>query len=87
MNKDAQFVAADRAVMWAAVKIERAIADLIDQTWPLEDVARDYVMERLVDVLIKRNPEALDYINEHSGRATMQIANALMDWHDMWGQR
>jgi hypothetical protein len=87
MNEDAQFNAANRAVTQAAVKIEHAITDLLDQTRPFDCVAFEYVIERLADVLIERNPKALDYINEHGGRVTMQLANALMDWRDLWVDR
>jgi hypothetical protein len=38
------------------MKIERAIADLLDRTLPMEHVAHDYLIERLIDELIERNP-------------------------------
>jgi hypothetical protein len=74
-------------VTQAAMKIERAIADLLDRTLPMEHVAHDYLIERLIDELIERNPRALDYFNSERGEAPMRLVNALMDWHDMWGRR
>ena len=82
-----QFDAADRAVLNAAAKIERAIESLLDQTVALEDIAYQYVIERLVVVLIERNPEALDHLNRLHGNASIRLANALMDWRDQWGER
>ena len=54
---------------------------------PLEQVARDSVIERLVDRLMARNPQAMDYLNMKSGTATVALANALMDWRDEWVAR
>jgi hypothetical protein len=82
-----QFEAADRAVMRAVEQIERAFADLLATTGPLaEHVARQYVVERLLTMLLKRNPQALDLLNGW-GEHTMRLTNALMDWRDEWGKR
>ena len=83
-----QFEAADRAVMRAAEQIESAVADLFATTDPFaEHVARQYIVERLADVLLKRNPQALDAFKHLTGDVTMQLTNALMDWRDEWGKR
>ena len=83
-----QFEVADRAVMRAAERIERAVADLFATTDPLaERVARPYVVERLADVLLERNPHALDAFKHFKGDATFQLTNALMDWRDQLGER
>jgi len=84
---ETQFNAADRAVLRAAVKIERTIESLLDRTQPLEHVSLDYVVEALIDDLINRNPQALNYLNQRSGEATVRLTNALMDWQDMWAKR
>ena len=84
---DRQFAAADRQVTRAAAKIERAVDDLLNKTCKLECVAPDYVLERLIADLIRRNPKALDYLNEKTGEATMRVANALMDWRDLPTER
>lgn len=81
------FERADRAITRAAVAIERAVGNLLDVTLPLEAVARDYVVERLIDELMARNPQALDYFNKKHGKGTMAVVNALMDWRDLWGDR
>jgi hypothetical protein len=80
---DREFGKADRAVTRAAAAIERAVTSMLATTRPLECVARDYVIERLIDDLLRRNPEAMDYLNEKEGEATMALANTLMDWRDM----
>ena len=82
-----EFEQADRAVRRAAVAIERAVATMLAATQPLERVALDYIIERLIDELMKRNPEVLDYLNKKSGAATMRVANALADWRDIWVDR
>jgi hypothetical protein len=83
-----QFKLADRAVTRAAAAIERAVASLLAATLPLEAVAQDYVIERLADELMTRNPEAFDWLNhELRGPGSMRVANALMDWHDLWASR
>ena len=82
-----EFDKADRAITRAAVAIERAITTLLDTTLPLESVACDYVVERLMDELMDRNPKALDYLNKRTGAATMRVANALADWRDLWVDR
>jgi hypothetical protein len=87
-DTDHQFDRADRAITRAATAIERAVGHLLDVTRPLEAVAPDYVIERLIDELLKRNPEALDWLNhELRGPGTMRVANALMDWRDLWASR
>jgi hypothetical protein len=82
-----EFHKADRAITRATVAIEQAITTLLDTTLPLESVACDYVVERLITELMKRNPEAMDYLNKRTGAATMRVANALMDWRDVWADR
>jgi hypothetical protein len=82
-----RFDAADKAVLGAAVKIQRAIEDLFRKTDTLDDVAYQYVVERLIMTLIQCNPEALDYLNRQRGKASVRLANALMDWRDQWGER
>ena len=87
-NTRRQFEAADRAVMRAVEQIERAFADLLATTGPLaEHVARQYVVKRLADVLLKRNPDALDAFKHFKGDATFQLTNSLMDWRDERGKR
>jgi hypothetical protein len=89
MNDDAssQFGAADIAVNRAAEKIERTLADLLKTTLPLDRVATDYVIEMLIDALIERNPQALDYLNRWHGEGTVRLTNAFMDWRDHWVKR
>jgi uncharacterized protein YydD (DUF2326 family) len=87
-NARRRFEAADRAVMRAAEQIERAVADLlatIDRF--AEHVARQYVVELLADVLLERNPQAIDAFKHLTGDVTLQLTNALMDWRDEWGKR
>jgi hypothetical protein len=89
---DLEFEKADRAVMRAAATIEKAITALLATTQSLDAVAQTYVVERLMAELISRNPKALDFLNTIGfsgapGKATMRLANALMDWRDGWGDR
>jgi hypothetical protein len=87
-NARRRFEAADRAVMRAAEQIERAVADLLATTDRFaEHVARQYVVERLADVLLQRNPHALDAFKHFKGDATLQLTNAIMDWRDQLGER
>ena len=86
MSQD-QFEKADRAIVRAADAIESAVTNLLAATRPLEQVARDSVIERLVDRLMARNPQAMDYLTMKSGTATVALANALMDWRDEWVAR
>ena len=71
----------------AAVRTERAVTNLLGATAALEDVAGDYVIERLVAALIERNPRALDHLNKQDGEGSVRLANALMDWRDLWETR
>jgi hypothetical protein len=89
MTKDKQFEWADRAVTQAATRIELAVAGLLAKTQRLDYVARAYVVERLIDELIERYPEALDYLNKlpGTGDGTMRLMNAVMDWRDNWADR
>jgi hypothetical protein len=87
MTKDKQFECADRAVMQAATRIELAVAGLLAKTQRLDYVARAYVVERLIDELMERYPEAIDYLNKLSGEGTMKFMNAVMDWRDNWADR
>jgi hypothetical protein len=87
MTKDKQFEWADRAVTRAATAIERAVAGLLAKTQRLDCVARDYVVEQLIDELMERYPEALDYLNKRSGDGTMKLMNAVMDWRDNWADQ
>jgi hypothetical protein len=82
-----QIDAADRAVLKAAAKIERAVDELIDKAVAF-DVAYQYVIEQLLVTLLERNPAALDELN-HSywGKASLVLSNALMDWRDQWSER
>jgi hypothetical protein len=82
MTNDEQFRRANRAVIQAAAAIERAVERLLDKTDPLDCVARDYVVERLMDVLVTEYPEAVAYLNRLLGAGTMQLTNAAMDWRD-----
>jgi hypothetical protein len=84
---DPQFTIANRAIERAADKIERAVAMLIEQTASLDHVAPDYVIEGLADTIIKRNPNALDWLNRQRGEVGMRLANAVADWRDLWGKR
>lgn len=87
MTSGRQFAAANRMVDETVVTIEQVVAGLLGATRPLEGVALDYVIERLVETLIERNPRALDYLNHQNGEGSMQLANALMDWRDQWEKR
>jgi len=80
---DREFAKADRAVTRAAEAIERAVSTMLATTRPLVCVAPDFVIQQLIDELMKRNPKAMDYLNEKDGEVTMALANALMDWRDM----
>jgi hypothetical protein len=87
-----QFERANRAVTRAAAAIERTIATLLSRTNPLDAVAPTYVVERLIAELMERNPKALDFLNTvgfggKPGKATLRLANALMDWRDAWEER
>ena len=70
------FEAADLADLKAAIAVEEAVVKLLAATAPLENVDVDYVVEQLVASLIKRNPEALDWLCEGS----MTLANVFADW-------
>jgi hypothetical protein len=89
MTKDKQFERTDRAVMQAAIRIELAVAGLLAKTQRLDYIARAYVIERLMDELAERYPEALDYLNKLPGTSegTMRLMNAVMDWRDNWADR
>jgi hypothetical protein len=83
-----------RAVRRAAVKIERAIRELVDArlSWwwggTLDDnTVADEIFEQLLIALIDRNPKAMDWLNRHRGEATMRLAVTLMDWRDNWAER
>ena len=82
MTKDKQFEWADRAVTQAATRIELAVAGMLAKTQRLDYVARAYVVERLIDELMERYPEALDYLNKLPGDGTMKLMNAVMDYRD-----
>jgi hypothetical protein len=56
-------------------------------TRSLDGVAEAYVVERLLDLLMTRNAEAMDFLNKQSGAGSMRLANALADWHDVWEER
>lgn len=79
-----------RAVHRCANKIERAIADLV-ATRLCGDVGEfsvaDEIFEQLLVALLDRNPKSMDWLNRHSGPATMRIAVALADWRDKWAER
>jgi hypothetical protein len=69
--------------------VKRSIAVLLSQL-PLNHVSRDYVIERLLSELIRRNPEVLDYLNELNGapgKGTVRLINAVLDWRDDPGAR
>jgi hypothetical protein len=88
MDVKPEFAAADKAVARAAGKIEQAMVELLEKTLPLSGVvATDYVVETLADALITRNPAALEWLNRQRGKSSMRLANALMDWRDMWAKR
>ena len=88
MDDKAKLAAVDKAVSRAAAMIEQAMVELLEKTLPLSDVVTtDYVVEALADALIKRNPAALDWLNRQSGEASMRLANALINWRDMWAKR
>jgi hypothetical protein len=86
-DSDRQFQKANRAVTRAAAKIERAVTSLLADTQPLDAVACQYVVERLIAELMERNPQALSFLNTVGfggvvGKGTLRLANALMDWRD-----
>jgi hypothetical protein len=86
-NKDRQFDRAEEAVSRAVVTIEKAVNKLLERTEGLEAVAIDFVVERLTQSLLERNPQVLDYLNKKRGSATVRLANALMDYRDNWVDR
>jgi hypothetical protein len=88
MTDTPEFGVADKAITRAAAKIEQATVELLQTTLPLShDVATDYVIERLAAALIDRNPASLDWLNRQKGEGSIRLANALMDWRDMWESR
>jgi hypothetical protein len=80
-HTEAEFAKADRAVERTAATIASAIEKLLDA--PYETVARDYLFERLLRRLTGDHVLAreIDRVS-HPGPATLQLANALADYHD-----
>jgi len=37
--------------------------------------------------IVRDIPAALAWLNRQRGEASMRLANALMDWRDMWAKR
>jgi hypothetical protein len=77
-----QFARADQIVDKTAEKISAQFARMMDQAYPLEWVAYDYLVERLVCALISKNPGIMTWIDKQSGENTMRVAVALTDWLD-----
>jgi hypothetical protein len=87
MTDKPEFALADKAITFAAAKIEQAMVELLQTTLPLSHVVpTDYVVKRLVYGLLERNPASLDWLNRHGGDHSMRLANVLMDWRDTWGE-
>ena len=69
-------------------RLNKPWSELLGATLPLSHVVgTDYVVERLACELIERNPAALDWLNRQRGKGSIRLANALMDWRDMWGAK
>jgi hypothetical protein len=87
MTDKPEFALADKAITFAAAKIEQAMVELLHTTLPLSHVVpTDYVVERLVYELLERNPASLDWLNRYGGERSMRLANVLMEWRDTWGE-
>jgi hypothetical protein len=87
MTDKPEFALADKAITFAAAKIEQAMVELLQTALPLSHVVpTDYVVERLVYGLVERNPAALDWLNRHGDDHAMRLANVLRDWRDTWGE-
>jgi hypothetical protein len=57
MTDKPEFALADKAITFAAAKIEQAMVELLQTALPLSHVVpTDYVVERLVYGLLERNP-------------------------------
>ncbi len=87
MPTSRQFAAVDQAVDRAAARIAGGIAGLMDETAKYDDVAPDYVRERLLAVLLEWHPQSLDWLDRRAGEASMRVAEALRDWRDLWPER
>jgi hypothetical protein len=77
---------ANQAVLQAAVKIERAVVDLLEQTADLK-VGHDYVIETLIARLVVPKPWIIDYLNQQPDDANVQLAGALAAWGELWVKR
>jgi hypothetical protein len=77
-----QFGRADQIIEKTAERISGQFSKMIEQAYPLEWVARDYLVERLVCTLIAKNPEIMNWIDKQPGEHTMRVAVALTDWLD-----
>jgi hypothetical protein len=85
-----QFEKADQAIDKAARSIAQRIRSDVGRllkTTSNYDVATDYVVERLVSVLLKQNPEVLDWLDRQPGDGSVKLSNALHDWRDLWSAR
>lgn len=81
-----QVAAADRLIEQTADKIAAEVAVLLDET-AKHDIACDYVIEGLVVVLLRKQPEILAWLHSQRGEASMRISVALQDWLDLWRKR
>jgi hypothetical protein len=86
MPSKREFEIADEAITRAVGEIERAVAELMEDTLRL-DGAGTYVIEQLFAKLIDRNPGALNWLNRQHGEAAIRLANAIMGWRDKWSER
>ena len=79
MTDKPEFAVADKAITFAAAKIEQAMVELLQTTLPLSHVVpTNYVVERLVHVLLERNPASLDWPNRYG--ATLDPASQTCSW-------
>ena len=90
-SPDAEVRPANKAITRTAERITAEVRQLFARPFG-EHVARDYVVERFMSEIIKRNPEVLDWLNgidggSGGGKGSMRLAEALADWRDQWVSR
>jgi hypothetical protein len=85
-DRGSQRYDAGQAVLQAAVKIERAVVDLLEQTADLY-LPRDHIIEMLVARLLVAKPWVIDWVNQQPGDVSVRLAKALADWGELWVKR
>jgi hypothetical protein len=78
------FAKADRAVDKAANAIASQIKGLLDGQYKYEGVAQDYLVRRLLLVLLRKHDLAaiIDQVAGGPDRAMIKLSNALLDYRD-----